>query len=185
MRTSVAPLLAGVLISIVFAASCTGNEETTEDQTVEQDTQRTGKETTQERTEARAKDAAGKARSEEASLEMKGDSGTEFSGSCTVGDREEEVSGQVPESFDFELGGERLDCEISKESADGNLQVIFSAGPNTRSVQQISGGTLNFTYENGRISSFSTSSSGSSAQVNSSQVVTSSGGNSSSVTISP
>jgi len=185
MRTSVAGLLAGVLVSILFAAGCAGNEETTEDQTVEQDVQQTNKETTEERTEARAKDATGKTRSEEASLEMRGDSGTEFSGSCTVGDKEEDVSGQVPESFDLEPGGERLDCEISKESADGNLQVIFSAGPNTRSVQQISGGTLNFTYENGRISSFSTSSSGSSVQMNSSQVVSSSQGNSSSVTISP
>jgi len=184
MRTSVAGLLAGVLISLVLAAGCAENEDTTEDQTAEQDTQRT-KETTEERTGARAKSDTGKSRSGEAVLEMKGDSGTEFSGTCTVGDEETEVSGQVPESFTYELDSQRLDCEISKDSAGGNLQLDFTAG-NTRSVQQVNQGTLNFSYDNGRISSFSSSSSGSSVQVGgSSQVISSSQGNSSSVKISP
>ena len=188
MRMSIAALLGGVLISVVFAAGCAGNEEktneeTTEDQTRQQSPQQ-GKETMEERTGARAKDAGGRARPGEAMLEMSGDPGTEFSGSCTVGDETSEIDGQVPDSYTYELDGERLDCEIRKESADGNLQIAFTAGPNTRSVQQISGGTLNLTYENGHLSSVSSSSSGSGGQVSSSQVVSSSQGNSSSINIS-
>ena len=114
----------------------------------------------------------GGTRSEEATLEIKGDSGTEFSGSCTVGDEENEISGQAPQSFVYELNGRRLDCQIRKDSSGGNLQLIFTAG-GTRAVQQISGGALNLTYDNGMISF---SSSGSGTQVNSSsqQVVSSS-----------
>ena len=113
----------------------------------------------------------GGTRSEEATLEIKGDSGTEFSGSCTVGDEENEISGQAPQSFVYELNGRRLDCQIRKDSSGGNLQLIFTAG-GTRAVQQISG-ALNLTYDNGMISF---SSSGSGTQVNSStqQVVSSS-----------
>ncbi len=188
MRTRFAALLAGALFSLAFAAGCAGDEETSkdasEDQAVQQDAQGTNKETTEERTGARA---GGKreARSGDATLEMKGDSGTEFSGSCTVGGEETELSGQVPERFDYELDGERLECEIRKEGAGGSLQIDFSAEPNTRSVQQISGGTLNLTYENGRISS-NVSSSGSGGGSAASQVVSSSSqSSSSSMKISP
>ena len=187
MRTSFAAFLAGVLFSVAFAVGCAGNEETSEDagedQATQKEAQQTDKETTEERTGARA---GGKreARAGDATLEMKGDSGTEFSGSCTVGDEETEVNGQVPERFDYELDGERLQCEIRKEGAGGSLQIDFSAEPNTRSVQQISGGTLNLTYENGRISS-SVSSSGSSGSSSASQVVSSSQSSSSSMKISP
>ena len=132
----------------------------------------------------------GGTRSEEATLEIKGDSGTEFSGSCTVGDEENEISGQAPQSFVYELNGRRLDCQIRKDSSGGNLQLIFTAG-GTRAVQQISGGALNLTYDNGMIS-FSSSGSGgqvSSSSSNSSssvqQVVSSSSqNNSSSISIS-
>lgn len=187
MRTSVAALLAGVLISLIFAAGCAGgneqaSEETTEDQTTEQATQQASKEATKERTKAR-KD---KARSEQAVLEMEGSEGTEFSGSCTVGDEETEISGQVPDRFTYDLDGNRLDCEIRKESADGDLKVTFTSG-NAHSVQQISGGTLNLTYENGRLSSFSSSSGSSGNSASSSQQVVSSSSqnSSSSVSISP
>jgi hypothetical protein len=188
MRTSFVALLAGVLVSLAFAVGCAGDEEPSEnaskEQGVQQDTQPTKQETTEERTQARAKDGKGKTRSEEAVLEVQGDSGTEFSGSCTVGDEETEVSGQVPESFSYELDGERLECELRKEGADGNLQIDLSVGPNVRSVQQISGGTLNLTYDNGRISS--SVSSGSGAGSTSSQVVSSSSqSSSSSINISP
>ncbi len=182
MRTSIGTLLVGLLISVAFAAGCAGDEEArndaAEDQAAQQDTQQTDKEMTGERTGARA---GGKreARSGDATLEMKGDSGTEFSGSCTVGDEETEVNGQVPERFDYELDGERLQCEIRKEGAGGSLQIDFSAEPSTRSVQQVSGGTLNLTYENGRISS-NVSSSGSGGGSSASQVVSSSSQNSSS-----
>lgn len=199
MRTRVSTFAASMaLLSIAFAAGCSGNEEasedTAEDRTTEGDAQQTDEETSQERAEAgkgskdgkRGKGKKGKARTQEATLEMNGDSGTEFSGSCTVGDEETEVSGQVPESFSYELDGERLECEISKESADGDLEVVFTAGNNVNSVQRISGGTLKFTYENGRLTS-STSSGSSGSSSSSSQVVSSSqsGSSSSSVTSSP
>ncbi len=184
MRTSVAALLVGVLILVAFAAGCARNEQaredTAEDQTTKQDTQR-GKDKTKERTKARGK-APGKAGAGEATLEMNGDSGTEFSGSCTVGDEETEVSGQAPDSFSFDLDGERLECKIN---ADGNLRIVFTAG-NTHSVQQVSGGTLNLTYDKGQVS-FSSSSSGSGGQVSSASQVgsSSSQSSSSSVQISP
>lgn len=199
MRTRVSTFAASMaLLSIAFAAGCSGNEEasedTAEDRTTEGDAQQTDEETSQERAEAgkgskdgkRGKGKKGKARTQEATLGMNGDSGTEFSGSCTVGDEETEVSGQVPESFSYELDGERLECEISKESADGDLEVVFTAGNNVNSVQRISGGTLKFTYENGRLTS-STSSGSSGSSSSSSQVVSSSqsGSSSSSVTSSP
>ena len=187
MRTSIAVLLAGALITVVFTAGCAGNdtarEDTAEDQTTKQDTQRTNKETKKERTTVRSK--GGEAGPRKARLEMQGSEGTEFSGSCTVGDGEQEISGQVPDRFTFDLDGGRLDCEIHKDSSDGNLQIAFNAG-NAHSVQQVSGGTVNLTYENGQVS-FSSSSTGSSSSVSSSQAASSSSSqsNSSSVNISP
>ncbi len=101
---------------------------------------------------------------DQAQLEIKGSSGAEFSGFCAVGDGEsEEISGQVPQSFVYDPNGEPLKCEIASE---GDIEVILTAY-NTRSVQQISGGTLNLTYQNGSIYS-STSSSGSSSSGSSS-----------------
>ncbi len=146
----------------------------------------------EKRAEERAKSAEGQAKEteggssgpEDITLQIKGEPGTEFSGTCAVGDEETEVSGQVPESFTYELDGERLDCEISKESTDGDLEVVFRAN-GTRSVQRTNAGTINLTYENGRISSFSTSSSSSGGSSSSSQVISSSQSSSSSITISP
>jgi len=141
-------LLTGVLLSVAFAASCAGNV-----------------------------GASQEGDGDQAQLDITGDSGTEFSGSCAVGEGEpEEISGQVPATFTYDLGGEPLDCEIS---SGGNVRVELTVGGNVRSVQQFSGGTLNLTYDNGSISS-STSSSGSSTQVtsSSSQVVSSSTGTS-------
>ena len=102
----------------------------------------------------------------EATLNLEGEPGTEFSGSCSVGDEEpEEISGQVPQSFTFNLEGKPLDCKISSE---GDIQVELTVGENVRSVQRFNGGSLNLTYENGSISSVVSSSSGSSTQVSSS-----------------
>jgi hypothetical protein len=199
MGTRISVVGALVLLSVAFAAACGGNEEasedTAEDRAPEEDAQQTDEETVQERAEARkgskegkkGKGKKGKARAQEVTLEINGDSGTEFSGSCTAGDEETEVSGQVPESFSYELDGEWLECEISKESAEeGDLEVAFTAGNNVNSVQRISGGTLKFTYENGQLSSSTSSGSGASSS-SSSQVVSSSQSNSSSssVTSSP
>jgi hypothetical protein len=188
MGTRISVVGALVLLAIAFAAGCAGNEEasedTAEDRATEGDAQQTDEETAQERAEARkeskdgkkGKGKKGKARAQEATLEMNGDVGTEFYGSCTVGDEEMEVSGQVPESFSYTLDGERLECEISKESAQGDLEVAFTAGNNVNSVKRISGGTLKLVYENGRLSSSTSSSSGASSS--SSQGISSQGGSS-------
>ena len=101
-----------------------------------------------------------------ATLELQGESGTEFLGSCTVGDQEpEEISGQVPETYTFKLKKRPLDCKID---SDGEVQVDLTIGKNIHSVQRISGGTLNFTYEKGSVSSVVSSPAGSSVQSTSS-----------------
>ncbi len=105
-------------------------------------------------------------RGREATLELQGEAGTEFSGSCTGGDQEpEEISGEVPETFSYKLKKKPLDCEIS---SDGDLQADLTVGKNVHSVQRISGGTLNLTYDKGSVSSTVSSSSGSSARESSS-----------------
>jgi putative autotransporter adhesin-like protein len=94
---------------------------------------------------------------DQARLEVKGSPGSAFSGSCAIGDEEsEEIGGEVPESFVYDLGGRSLDCEVS---SDGDLRVEFIVGENHRSVQSISGSTLNLTYEDGSFSSVTSSSS--------------------------
>lgn len=144
LRTkSVAALI--TLVTIAFAvADCAGSRQASEDGTENRAT-----------TEG---SSDGKDRGREATLELQGEPGTEFSGSCTVGDQEpEDISGQVPESFTYDLEGKPLDCEITSE---GDVQANLTVGENVRSVQRISGGALNLTYENGSISSFVSSSSG-------------------------
>ncbi|CAA9424760.1 MAG: hypothetical protein AVDCRST_MAG37-180 [uncultured Rubrobacteraceae bacterium] len=146
MRTNTALLLTGVLLSFAFAAGYAGNV------------------------------AAGVyGEGDQAQLEVTGTSGTEFSGSCTVGEGEpEEINGQVPATFTYDLEGKPLNCEVSSA---GDVQVELTVGENVHSVQRFSGGTLNLTYDNGSISSV-TSSSGSTTQVSSSssEVVSSSTG---------
>ncbi len=150
--TNVAALLALALITLAVAG-CAENEQASEDNTENQATSE-GK----------------KARGQTATLELQGDPGTEFSGSCAVGDQEpKQLSGQVPETFTYELERQPLDCQIG---SDGDVQVDLNIGENVRSVQRISGGTLNLTYENGSISSFVSSSSGSSEQRSSSSSAT-------------
>jgi hypothetical protein len=101
-----------------------------------------------------------------ATLELQGESGTEFSGSCTVGDQDpEEISGQVPETYTYRLKKRPLDCQIY---SDGEVQVDLTVGKNIHSVQRISGGTLDLTYEKGSISSVVSSPSGSNVQSSSS-----------------
>jgi hypothetical protein len=123
-----------VLLSFVFVYGCTGNAQAGSEVNVDNG-------------------------EDQARLEIKGEHGTEFSGFCAVGDGEpEEISGQVPQSFTYDLNGEPLRCEIASED---NIEVNLTAD-NTRSVQQISGGTLNLTYQDGSISSSTSSSSSSS-----------------------
>jgi hypothetical protein len=156
MRTNTAVLLTGVLLAVAFATGCAANAEGGT-----QASRDGGEDQTRLGDQARPAD--------QAQLEIEGDSGTEFSGSCAVGDGEpQDIGGQTPASFTYDLGGNALECEIASE---GNVQVDLAAG-NSHSVQRISGGTLNLTYDNGSISSVASSSSGSSSSV-SSQVVSS------------
>jgi len=148
LRTkTIATLLALVLVALT-ASSCAENEQVSEDNNTKD--------------QGTTKGSNGdKNRGAEATLELQGEPGTEFSGSCTVGDEEpEEISAQAPESFSYELGGRPLECEISTE---GEIQVDLTVG-SVHSVQRISGGTLKLTYENGSISSTVSSSTGSSRQ---------------------
>ena len=145
MRTNTATVFAWAVFLAAFATGCgTGNAQTSSDSDKDQ-----------------------------ARLEVKGSPGSAFSGYCAIGDEEpEEIGGEVPQTFTYDLGGRALDCEVS---SDGDLRVEFIVGENHRSVQGISGGTLNLTYEDGSISSVTTSSSGSSTEGNtSSSQVTSS-----------
>ena len=121
--------------------------------------------------------ASGDSDKNQAQLEIKGSRGSEFSGSCAIGHEEpEEIGGEAPQSFVYDLEGRALDCEVSSE---GDLRVELTVGENARSVQSISGGTLKLTYEDGSISSVTSSSSKSSRQgSSSSSQVTSSAGKS-------
>jgi hypothetical protein len=113
----------------------------------------------------------------EVTLRIDGEPGTEFSGTCNVGDEENELSGQVPESFGYDLEGQQLECEIRQEGT-GSLEILLT-GPGDRIQQRINnpGGTISLAYSENGVSS-STSSSGSSSSVN--QVVSNSSGVSSS-----
>ncbi|MDP9474694.1 MAG: DUF2807 domain-containing protein [Actinomycetota bacterium] len=146
MRTNAAFLVGWTMLAGVFGAGCAGNAGS----------------------EAQAGTEGGEDR---AKLNISGGSGKEFSGSCAVGGEEpEEIGGQVPQSFAYDLEGRPLKCEIASE---GDLHVTLTHG-NTRSAQRIGGGTLNLAYENGSVSS-STSSSSVSSSSTSSQVSSSSG----------
>ncbi len=151
MRTKdVTTLLVPVLVALAVAG-CAQTGQASEDDSKD---------------EAAAGPSGEKDRGREATLKLEGEPGTEFSGSCGVGDEEpEEISGQVPESYTYELERRPLECRISSE---GGVRVELAAGENTRSVQQISGGTLKLTYEKGSISSVVSSSAGSGRRVSSS-----------------
>lgn len=159
-RENIATLLTLGLVALAVTG-CAGNEQANEDNTKNQDTT--------EETQAKhsnGEKTSGKASGRKATLELQGDSGTEFSGSCTIGNQEpEEIRGQVPASFTYKLKGKPLDCEIS---SDGDVQVDLSVGKNVRSAHRISGGTLSLTYKNGSISSSVSSSSATSSQESSS-----------------
>ncbi len=129
MRTNTAIVFASVVFLAAFATGCgTGNAET-----------------------------SGGSDKDQARLEINGSPGSAFSGYCAIGDEgSEEIGGEVPQTFTYDLGGRALDCEVS---SDGDLRVEFIVGENVHSVQSISGGTLNLTYEDGSISSFTSSSS--------------------------
>ena len=100
---------------------------------------------------AKGEGANSSAPSEEVTLKIEGSPGTEFSGTCIVGDKEKKISGRVPKRFIYDTHGQRLECQIRKHSSNsGEMKVEFSAGGGeTNSVQQSStqGGSLTLRYE--------------------------------------
>jgi hypothetical protein len=100
---------------------------------------------------ARGEGADATAPSGEVTIKIEGSPGTEFSGTCIVGSEEEKkISGRVPKRFIYETGGQRLECEIRKQSSNsGQMKVEFSAGGSTNSVQQTitQGGSLTLLYD--------------------------------------
>jgi hypothetical protein len=125
---------------------------------------------------AKGEGADDTAPSGEVTLKIEGSPGTEFSGTCIVGGKEKKkVSGRVPKRFIYELDGQRLECEIRKQSSNsGQMKVEFSAGGHTNSVQQTStqGGYLTLRYEShGSTGLVSSSTSVSGNQANSSSQV--------------
>lgn len=99
---------------------------------------------------------------ESVTLALRGDEGTSFSGWCTVGENRRQISGQVPERFEFEVDDEKLACEIRKRDGQGgDALVVAMRTEDSRSVQRIEGqrGTVELTYGGGAISSSMSSSS--------------------------
>ena len=121
---------------------------------------------------AKGESADATAPSGEVTLKIEGSPGTEFSGTCLIGGKEEKkLSGRVPKRFIYELDGQRLDCEIGKHSShSGQMKVVFSAGGHTNSVQQTStqGSSITLRYDgHGSTALVSSSTSVSGDQVNS------------------
>lgn len=183
--SKIGALLVALLATAVLAAGCGGGEEAQDDGAEEQATsgQTTEQTANTEDTTVGEERTSGGGSDREVTLSIEGNPGTGFSGTCNVGDEENELSGQVPESFGYDLEGQQLECEIRQEDP-GSLEILLT-GPGDRIEQRINnpGGTISLAYSENGASSSSTSSSGSSSSVN--QVVSnSSGGSSSSSSVS-
>ena len=174
-------LFVTLLAAAILVTGCGAEEKTQDDRTDKQNTREQtaerNKDRTKEDTKVGKKGDEDKGSGGEVALEIGGDPGTAFSGVCSIGDEKNEIGGEVPESFSYELGGRQLECEIRKEGTDSGALKILLTGPGDRIEQQINspGGAINLVYsENGVSSSTSSSgsSSGSSSSVN--QVVSSS-----------
>ena len=125
---------------------------------------------------AKAEAADATAPSREVTLKIEGSPGTELSGTCIIGGKEEKkLSGRVPKRFIYELDGQRLECQIRKQSSNsGQMKVEFSAGGHTNSVQQTStqGDSLTLRYDgHGSTALISSSTSVSGNQANSTSQV--------------
>jgi hypothetical protein len=124
---------------------------------------------------AQAEGAEATPPSREVTLKIEGSPGTEFSGTCIIGGKEKKVSGRVPKRFIYEPDGQRLECEISKQSSNSEqMKVEFGAGDDTNSVQQtsIQGGSITLRYvSNGSTALVTSSTSVSGDQANSTSQV--------------
>lgn len=164
-----------LLASLVFVTGCGGDEQAQEDPAEEQSTQAQTTEQTEQGTSAeRAEDTgmdkgtAGEGSGQEVTLKIEGDPGTEFSGVCSAGDQEEDLAGEVPQSFVYELPeSQKLDCEIRKSDSDsGTLKVTLTA-PGNNIVQQTNtpGGSINLSFSGSGVTSSTSSTSSSSNSV--------------------
>ncbi|HSK99952.1 MAG TPA: hypothetical protein VK869_06415 [Rubrobacteraceae bacterium] len=99
-------------------------------------------------------DAGGSGASESVTVELEGEEGASFSGVCSVGEERSEIGGEVPQSFEFDVDGRKLSCEIHKEDGRNAALEVAVNGNGSRSVQRIEGGegTLRLTYEGGAVS---------------------------------
>ena len=72
--------------------------------------------------------------SRKVTLEIRGERGTRFSGTCSIGGEDRSFGGHASESYSYELGGKKLECEIRKDGP-GALEVVLASGTDVRSVQ--------------------------------------------------
>ena len=116
-------------------------------------------------------------------LKIGGVSGAQFSGTCTVGGEEREVSGRIPSRFVYELDGQEVKCEVrAQDPGAGPLQFSITAdGENRKQRMKVTGDTLSFAYSGDSISYTASSASGAASQ---SSTITSSSSSSSSVSFS-
>lgn len=97
--------------------------------------------------------------SRKVTLEIRGERGTRFSGTCSIGGEDRRFDGRVPESYSYELGGKKLECEIRKDGP-GTLEVVLAAGDEVRSVHRQTGagsGIIRLTYSGDGASGVSSS----------------------------
>ncbi len=108
-------------------------------------------------------------------LKVGGEPGTEFSGTCVVGGKEKDLSGQVPGRFVYELDGRSLECEVRGAKSSSNvLKISLSAGGQRQNTTvRGQGDEVSFALTK-QGTAFSTYSSGSGGSVNQTSNVTSS-----------
>ncbi len=108
----------------------------------------------------------------EAILRLTGSSGTKFSGECEVGGERENIEGELPERFTFDLGDGGLACDIEKQDP-GQMRLVFSTGNDN--ITQTTGAdntTISLVYEDGNVRIFQSASSSSSIRQSSGTSVT-------------
>jgi len=128
-----------------------------------------------ESTEGQSGGSEGEERgSEDVTIKVKGGPQAKFSGMCTVDEEENDIGGQTPQSFEYSLDGQKLECEIRNQST-GPLKITLTSGGD-RSVYEVDGrgSTIKLTYTKNGISSSISSGSGGQASSSSSQVSVSS-----------
>lgn len=119
----------------------------------------------------------GNARGRAGRVEVKigGQPGTQFSGTCVVGEEKQDVSGRVPGRFVFEAGNE-VRCEIGSVPSEGTpLKFsVTSGGENKQQRIRATAQNIDFALSGNSVSYEAKSSSGSSVSSSSSSVVQSS-----------